>query len=100
MDAAVGISLLVGVPVLFAVLGFRVGRWRPIVTAALILWIAVIALFFVAVYTAEDLDPVWILALAPLLTSAIATIAASWLGAVVKGSSARIDSKAIGRALE
>ncbi len=86
MDAAVGISLLVGIPVLFAVLSFRGGRWRPIVTAAFILWSALIALFFVAVYTAEDLDPLCILALAPLLTSAIATIAASWLGAGVKGA--------------
>lgn len=86
MDAIVSVSVLIAIPLLFGAFGFRLGRWKAPVAAAIALWTALVVLFLAAVAAADDVDPLWVLALGPLLMSAAASVAAPLLGAVIRNS--------------
>ena len=82
----VGVALFIGIPVLFGVLGFRGGRWRRLTAAAVLLWTLLAASYVVAGLTADDVDPLWIIGLGPILIAGTATAAAPLLGVAVRHS--------------
>lgn len=86
MEAIVGVAVLLSIPVLFGAFGFVLRRWKAPVAAALALWTALVVLFLAAVSAADDHDPLWVLALGPLLISAAASITAPLLGAAIRNS--------------
>lgn len=56
MEVAIGVALLIGIPVLLGVLGFRTGRAKGLITTAFVLWTGLLASFILAVFAADDLD--------------------------------------------
>ncbi len=96
LEANLVVAVLVSLPVLFGILGLRAARYKVlVVVVATVMWV-LMALFFVAVAAAEDVDPLWILALGPLLGSADATLVAPLIGAAVRVSMS--SEQAAGRA--